>query len=184
MTNRVSRILQRIGQLTCTLAGPSKRRHRIAPRVRVHKAVQFFQYSRIALDQRLAPAPALRERRSGTPGLRCVSSPRPLCILGRLIPRRLSHRSNSMSKRTSFDRRSDPPLPLVEIPKQSRELLFQTFSKLHVSSMEPNRRNVKVISFQAPSRCRKQRRKIRPKWYLFGKTTIFALEPAHGKLLF
>ena len=56
-----------------------------------------------------------------------------------------------MSKRTSFDRRSDPPLPLVEIPKQSRELLFQTFLKLHVSSMEPNRLNVKVISFQALS---------------------------------
>ena len=56
-----------------------------------------------------------------------------------------------MSKRTSFDRRSDPPLPLVEIPKQSRELLFQTFFKLHVSSMEPNRRNVKFISFQALS---------------------------------
>ena len=54
-----------------------------------------------------------------------------------------------MSERTGFDRGSNPSLPLVEIPKQSRQLLFQTFLKLHVSSMGPNRLNVNVISFQA-----------------------------------
>ncbi len=117
-------VAQRLRQLACALGRPPQRRLGIPTRVRADQPLQRRRQSRVTRDHRFA-APTRPADASQRLGVR-VELAHPLADRRQGQPRRARHhRHPAATQRACLGARQQPPLPLVQMRRQHRELARQ-----------------------------------------------------------